>query len=505
MKGLTLPPWLASVLAAWRWLLHLAVLALSVRFCVAAGQGDPIRTSATLLVLLSTAGLAVWQSGIALQAAIVSVPLAIGLGRTGVLPVPEPAVLVFCGVFAGYVIRAALDRLSRRETNVAGASPWTAADIWIEVATSLMLTIILVSLGQRLGSMDNGWAIATSMQSVFGFSDPKYFMTASFVWCMGLTLFRLCLSHGFSASGWLHLGLGTTSAAVVIFFLIQCSLGLPEALPVWAYEGQQHSLAFCGAYEDMHAFGSVAAALFAGLLILGCRGSGGQRAAYLASALGMGVLVVFSFSRAAWTAAAIAALIVTSMHLPRRAILGLVGGLVALVAFVNFTGDRPFWREQSYLYRLKTLVQIEPAGTKLSSRFFMYHKAAGLIEARPLAGHGIGSFYLKSPQFADPRDPLATLPDFAHNFFLQSAAELGLPFAMILVGCVAVIVFRGLRTWFCEPSLFAVSAVIITYLLTQLTANSLNIYVSQQWFFWPLLAALAVSCRKNDAARLSTR
>jgi O-antigen ligase len=127
----------------------------------------------------------------------------------------------------------------------------------------------------------------------------------------------------------------------------------------------------------------------------------------------------------------------------------------------------------------------------------LYRKAFGMIHERPLTGHGIGSFYLKSVNYARADDPYATVPNFAHNFLLQFAAELGVPAAFLLAALIGYALVRGyrhslrtLRTPGSDLTIFGLTMAVTAYLITQMTANALNIYPSNQFFFWFLVAAI---------------
>jgi len=115
-----------------------------------------------------------------------------------------------------------------------------------------------------------------------------------------------------------------------------------------------------------------------------------------------------------------------------------------------------------------------------------------------------------SVNYAEPDDPYATKPDFAHNVFLQIAAEEGVPIAALFAGLIAWTLGCGFCTWLRQRAATAkcsADALLIlgatlalgAYLQTQMTANSLNVYVSNQFFFWFLMVAiLAISEHERE-------
>jgi len=147
--------------------------------------------------------------------------------------------------------------------------------------------------------------------------------------------------------------------------------------------------------------------------------------------------------------------------------------------------------------RFHSLIRVESLSKKSSARFEIYHKALGMIKSRPWTGFGSGAFYLTSPKFALKNDSMGAEPNFAHNFILQFAAELGIPATLLFCSIIGTAWRKGFRL--SRSALkdkngdrvpLALFLALTTYLITQMTANSLNIYVSHQFLFWFLIAAL---------------
>jgi O-antigen ligase len=283
--------------------------------------------------------------------------------------------------------------------------------------------------------------------------------------------------------------------------------------------------------------------------------------------IGLLALVVASWSRGAWLAGGLVLLLVAWIRLSKRWIAALVGLGVIAVVIINANAGRDTWNRNPYLYRLITLVRVENLTSKIPERINLYQKAVGMTQEHPFIGHGIGSIYLTSVRYARPGDPWADVPDFAHNVFLQVAAELGVPAAALFAALIGTALWRGYRAArsrcgdrrgkreeeraevvsesesesegakagqtygatelrsdgatrsesskespekadtirtpdFCllspQHEMLAVTMALTAYLLTQMTANSLNVYLSNQFFFWFLMAgALCASNGRN--------
>jgi O-antigen ligase len=159
--------------------------------------------------------------------------------------------------------------------------------------------------------------------------------------------------------------------------------------------------------------------------------------------------------------------------------------------------------ENKFISRALSLFDLKKIKDAEAVRIALYHKAGRLISQHPIAGCGIGGFYMNSVNYGKDGDayggpdPRALTPDFAHNFILQFAAELGIPATLLFCSLIGAAWYKGFRH--ARAALkgknggrvsLALFLALTTYLITQMTANSLNIYVSHQFFFWFLIAAL---------------
>jgi O-antigen ligase len=205
-------------------------------------------------------------------------------------------------------------------------------------------------------------------------------------------------------------------------------------------------------------------------------------------------------------AAGVFLLIVAWFRLPRWCTLVFLAMTAVAVGAINLQTKKPAWQNHAYLARLVSLVRIENLAGKSTTRLHLYQKAFGMIRERPLLGHGIGSFYLSSPRYAKANDPEPGL-NFAHNVFLQIAAEQGVLVAGLFAGLIGWTLRRGVRVWQKTGgrqaaiipgerasqdrlTLLGTTLALGVYVQTNLTSNSLNIYASNQFFFWFLTAAV---------------
>jgi O-antigen ligase len=407
------------------------------------------------------------------------------------------------------------------------------------VAVDLLITAVLASLTWQIWRHHDDtefWVVLRS-RAVLGFGDPHYFLSSALIWLQGMFYFKALMrdrervgesdrqqtereqeqvaesgepcmgfasrlgrkpgaegngprADGMTILSWVRPMFAVLAATMGVFVFIEYQFHIPEG---WTWAG------FQSPYEDISSFGSlgVAALIFAtavsrittwpGLVL---------NVLWIATALG---LVAVSWSRATWLAGMVFLLLVAWFRLPRWCTIAPALAAIAVVSFLNYKANQPYWTYPPYLARLVQLVRFEKLENKDPARVELWAKAVGMIRERPVFGHGIGGFYLTSREFARPGDPYAQKPDFAHNVFLQIAAEEGVPMALLFAGMVGLALWRGWAAYrLCHAAgeirdgltILGTTLALAAYLQTQMTANSLNVYVSNQFFFWFLMAVL---------------
>lgn len=455
-----------------------------------------------------------WRPRAALFAFNIYVIILLCLAQSALLDCVSPPSIVFCATYIGIAVRQLIGWTTSQKTinSLELQSNTQAADSTIVVLwiVDLLITAVLCSLVVEIlrhrsqpGFLQDLW-----IRPIFGFGDSYYFISSAFLWLQGLFFFRLIVAlpqttadTTGSASTWIALYFATCIIVLLVSFLLQTIYQIPIT-PDW-FAGMVLGVSL--PYEDSHAYGSVAAAAFA---YAAATWSCASRAKALRHAVITAVLfgfVVASWSRAAWVAAIMALIIVALQKLPLKWSSGITAGVVAGILGFSWA-RRDSWGGNPFLFRLENLVRID------QPRIYLYHKAFGMIRERPLLGHGIGASHNSSVRFAQAGDPLANVPEFMHNFILQIATEQGSIIAALYVGLIVWVLWRGFRASIYNRFLdayehktaIAASIALATYLLTQMTANSLNVYISNQFFFWFLLAAIfSATATSNTTWKMS--
>ena len=477
------------------------------------------------LLLIAAAGLGAWRPRTTLFAFAVAMPLLNGLPILGVTGGSPSA--VFAALWLGWMGRRQLCSINAQYPKEQAGPPAPPVAL---LATDLLITALLLSLGAQLWRHHHDaqfWTILLR-HTAAGYGDPYYFLHSAFIWLQGLFWFRALLliwqigpwdaglKNSGLASGETRSSDGETGrrrlkVAVWVRPVFLSAAGFLGGFTLIEYKFRIAEsgvgVGFLSSYEDIFSFGGVAVSAFVFAVAVLTKKNQGSRVLHILYGAGLFGLVIASWSRGIWLAAGVFLLIVAWFRLPRWCTMVFLAMTAVAVGLINLQAKKPSWQNQAYLARLVALARIENLSNKSPDRLNLYRKACGMIRERSLLGHGIGSFYLSSPRYAKTGDPVARIPNFAHNVFLQIAAEQGVVVAALFAGLVGWTLWRGVRAWQATGgrqaaiipgdrnseerlTLLGTTLALGVYVQTNLTSNSLNIYASNQFFFWFLMAAV---------------
>lgn len=546
---------------AWSAVLTAVFLLLCLRFEIAASRSSGANLSAVLCLITGGFVIGAWNSQASLFAVTVAVPLLVGLGQTGMLNCVSPLSVVFSAYWLGSVTtylrrRAVMSLLvptgwvrDKELSSIVAADDYgniadskavgklgrsilrqpLATIRFSFLASEILSTAVVLSLFWQVWrhiGLPEAWRTLSGRAEI-GYGDRWYFLCAAFVWLQGLFYFKLVLGSSLGLLGdqdeqngkciavkaWVRLFFVVYCATMLVFFAIQYTCHIPEGWAGRGYPTGWVNAGFQAPYEDISSFGSIAAAVFIFMVA-----TLGNRPWYKLAIGGivcgsMLTLVVASWSRAAWLAGVVFLLMISAARLSHRWTAALILVVVAALLVINSNANRASWTNKPYLFRLIALARFEKLTNKDSGRINLYKKALGMIRQHPIVGHGIGSFYLESVKFGDAKDPYSDKPDFAHNVILQMAAEEGLAVAALYTCLIGWTLWCGIHWWLqqarvrhrCSTDRLLVLGMTLSlccYVETQMTANSLNVYSSNQFFFWFLMAIIVTTSERAGAAKM---
>lgn len=298
-------------------------------------------------------------------------------------------------------------------------------------------------------------------------------------------------------------------------------------LPFWR-EFDPFIVRVNASFTDVNAFGSYLAGTIVVTLGLAAAARGRARAGWAAAALVMVAAAIFTASRMAWVAMVVGGLVYLVLAdragawarpMPWKTRRGrrmlAVAALAAAAGLAGLTGyatsvDARHVQQRSYLDTvLSTLnLRVAPAD-KLKGRLPLWVAACHMIEARPLTGIGLGRYYKDVSAYAPPDARLILPQENAHDYFLQLAAEAGLP---TLAAWLAAIVTAVAASWRAlgpaDPRLGHVVCGgiggLTAFLLTCLTGHPLLLREGQ-YAFWMLLAVAGSGAVSAAPASVSRR
>jgi O-antigen ligase len=473
--------WLRS---GWRASLDLGFSLLCARFLFAAIAADWTQLPLGLAAL----GIAWWRPAAAPFVLALCFAFLGGLGKT-VLPFPA-LLLVASSMWLGMTLGKLARRIFRHQAEM--KIPVAAEDratLVVDLLATVALASVLADIWHHRA--DPGFFPGFWRQTVHAPADPAYFLTSSFLWLHGLFYFHALRSEPASGAltpGGIRLVFGLNALVLLFFFGVQAGWEFPFR---W-------TPGFQSPFEDIGTFGAMAACFLVFHLALLPAASWRQTVLHALGALLLAVAVVLAWSRGTWLAASIFVGLLALLRLPRLPALLLLGGLAGAVLLINLNTARMTLPDRPYLERLVTLVRFEGFAEKFqhSGRLDLYRRSLAMIRARPLAGHGLGSFYRTSPAYARPGETTTELEQ-PHNILLQLAAEQGLPAALLFAGLMFAVLRRGIRGWLARDRkgndarlMLALVLVLGLYLEANLTWDLLLVHLTQPFFFWFLIAAL---------------
>jgi len=143
-----------------------------------------------------------------------------------------------------------------------------------------------------------------------------------------------------------------------------------------------------------------------------------------------------------WLLGLVALLPIVSLWARERARSGVVLVLAALVV-----GGAALATQRTLTDRLASIASFEANASRMQT----WTRAIEMIEDRPLVGFGIGTFGYAFDAYRKPGD-IDRYPPFAHNYFLNSAAECGIPATVASIAFLGAMFVFPLRRARHEPS-----------------------------------------------------
>lgn len=276
------------------------------------------------------------------------------------------------------------------------------------------------------------------------------------------------------------------AATIILFSLAQFLLGIP-----FIEKAGLRGLVF-SPFDDIHSYGSYVALLFFALMFID-RGKGkfGGWNDFIAGILL--ILIILSSSFATLMALVVTGFVLLALGRRVRWILVAGGLLVAAVAFVNIHPEATKNIDHPAIKRYANRLALDTFPGNVKGRIMSMDQALGMIREHPTTGTGVGTFFRISRHYDVSEKGHPERIENAHNYYLQLAAEMGLPALALFLGMLYCTFRRGFpaRRGGSDPLPKGLLAGLFAYSLTMLTGHPL-LLSNQQFLFWFIVAAVVI-------------
>jgi hypothetical protein len=455
---------------------------LSVRMILISVGHAPIANPYLIPLLATVVGIvACIKTSWSLYTFILGVPFLIGFQALGLITQPNLLSLLFGIIYLAWLFRRIV---FERKT----IEPRSQISNWIDLLAGLALLSLIFRLwpwGKDI-FLYHFWQFQCLSQS-----DILYSADACFIFCQGLFFFRMLEmqnDHLFSEKKKILLVIYFQATVIFLFSLIQLVFKTPAPL---------HGFAIYSPLEDIHSFGSYAVMIFAVLLGANKALRPGRSWFYGNCLLVISVgLLILSYSRVTWiTATLILVWFATKkLSLNKKVMIGLVMAIAfwGINAFPHYFPPKP---GNPYLTRLRNVIILKNLPDP--PRIELWKRASGIIADYPITGSGVGTFYRLSTFYEGSTETAyKNQKENTHNYFLQLAAELGIPASLIFL-VILCLVFRigltqNVKQKAAQPFNRGFLMGISAYLITCLTGHPL-LLSSQQFLFWFMISAIVLA------------
>lgn len=332
--------------------------------------------------------------------------------------------------------------------------------------------------------------ILSSLSAVFSMNRPRSFW-AILLLINYVIIFYLIVSTVRTRSDYRHLiwVIISVGAFLSLFGLFKKYMGNP--FPWWNYhnipETAGHLISTYGNRNHLTGYLEMALPLSLGLILTGYRGVRLFLLVVLSALLLL--VLILAFSRGGWVSASLGLIfmgfvLMTSQYFNKKKILvAIIGGGVVLMMIVL--------SNTAMVERLLTIGEVDIGSS--AGRIKIWSAAVEMIEDHPVLGIGPGNFSTVFTQYLPPAE---NRHFYAHNDYIQSAAEIGLAAIVIIAWMIAAIYRRGFKKLKNQSRLVWGITIGALSGITAILVHSIfdfNLHIPANALLFTVLVALAVS------------
>jgi len=442
------------------------------------------RIAPVLLLLLAAAVISAWRNIMySLFGFVACIPLLNGI-RVAVIQ--NPAYIpdniysfIFSGIYLTWLIKQII---FQKDT------------LWIETrigfCVDIFLTIVVCSLVLQLTNYPADIVLSGMwVKKSFDQKDILYCIHAAYILMQGLFFYRMLEKELVKKN--------YTRAVVAVLFIMTAIILFFSALqffldiPQWRGYAAPMKRGLLSPFDDINSYGSVMVLLAAIFLFISRGSSGTYKIITGCITFFLSFFAFFSLSRTTMVIIVLLGMVYLWHTIKSKL---LVTTLIACLGFFIIVSVYTSRKTPIHIPFIKYSTTYLTSANALGYRLFRWRITGDMIQDCPISGSGIGSYLRLFPWYSnfDPvrdGDSVAAwnAPDNAHNYYLQIAAELGIPSLVIFILIVVLIYRKGLKRTATEPGekslLQGLIAGLSAYLATCLMGHPL-LLPCQQFIFW---------------------
>lgn len=452
--------------------LCLSLVITHIIFASSVNQINGVLTAGTVAIFT-------WfRSKLTLWGFLAAIPAISGIQNVGLIS-PGPTIdLLFSVIYIVWFSKRIIRKNYRVEPNTVVG--------WL---VDLLSGIILISIITILFAYPFDY-ILFGIQSIsfLGQDDPQWCLRGGLIVLQGIMFFRI-LGLEFSGTEIIQNAkkiLIVHAITIFVFSLIQLTFHFP---PVSKYGG------IYSPFDDVHSFGSYITFLFLFFLVVSVSPSKKSPLKFILCCF-LFYLIIFSTSTTTPATAVILSFAYLLGKIRKTFLLIFAGILVGFLIYVNLNVNILREIENPILKRYVQRLIYTEAQKKLSGRFKSADQAIGIIKEFPLTGSGVGTFFRSSRHYSISSTTHPNRIENAHNYYLQMAAEIGIPAAIIFL----YIILSSLKKGVVQSRKFKKASDEMegftwglgAYSLTMLTGHPL-LLSNQQFLFWFVIASIVLA------------
>lgn len=209
----------------------------------------------------------------------------------------------------------------------------------------------------------------------------------------------------------------------------------------------------------------------------------------------MSMAFILTQSRGAWFSLLLsffvmAAIFVNKIRVNKKIIIMLFFIVIIAASFFYFGKD-------IISERLDSITEAEKTDTSAQTRFLIWRGTADLILHNPLVGCGIGDFVWAFPRFRP--EGLNVQANFAHNDYLQAAAEIGVLAPLVMIWIFWTIVASVIKRDKIDPIKIGCAAGILSLSLHGVV--DFNFHIPANMLLFTVYAAILMSASRKPEER----